>query len=370
MLRQKRRRDENQLYDIYEAVGSDAADLLQKLEDVEKALTATDGSLKEKLEDAIKCESEKEELLKTRIETADAICARSPDICSGADVTLVRNAVADINRVWARLATEKDKKTRVQRLRRRLGACRLATEPLVTSRPILVAQVRRALQGKFVGQAAPLDEVLGRTTLPNDARTRVIQELVSEEMALDGVVEPTTGAVYKISRNRAVQISTALLPIVFAFAGAGFLFLLTRADDWFGIPDKDWPNQLDSWQHGLLRTYVLVLVGALLHLVVERTKRLQDGIAANIVVAGQTLRWLHLRWLQISASLIGVVATVIGLELANEDQWLTVLAAGYAVDSLGGVFIGRFVDVAGTRAAAVKAAIGLSSGAKASTASQ
>jgi hypothetical protein len=106
---------------------------------------------------------------------------------------------------------------------------------------------------------------------------------------------------------------------------------------------------------------VLVLAGALGHLLTERTKRIQDSSSGQIVVVGDLLRWLHLRWAGICLSIAWVAVTAVVLKVTDQDSTVTAIAAGYASDSFAGLFIGRFADIAGTRVTALKTALGLAS---------
>jgi hypothetical protein len=101
----------------------------------------------------------------------------------------------------------------------------------------------------------------------------------------------------------------------------------------------------------LLGAYLLVLAGAVLHLVVENVKQGQSG-NVPILAIGDGLECLHLRWAGLGLSFLPVLVTVIGLRIlgaGNDPDELTVYVfAGYSVDSVSGLFLTRF-DASGRR---------------------
>ena len=198
------------------------------------------------------------------------------------------------------------------------------------------------LQLMGVGKALDFDAAFADEVPDPDKRQRLLEWLAAYEHGFGGVVDVGRGLVYKVSRSKFWRVMSYLSPLIFALLAGGFLFLVGSLDNLgVGLAD-DW--HLNN-RGQLVSAYLLVLAGAILHLVVENIKQKQSE-EVPILAIGDALEWLHLRWAGIALSLIPVVIVVIGLRVMgvgeDESDLGLYLAAGYSVDSIAGLFLTRF----------------------------
>jgi hypothetical protein len=195
--------------------------------------------------------------------------------------------------------------------------------------------------------------------LPRDATLRqaVINYLAGHPRIVDGVFDVTHGLIYKKARSRFRRVCTYLTPAALAIVVApAVLVLVSRLDDSpFNLVKTGW-SQLDSGR-ALVGTYALVLVGAIIHLVVERSKLLKFG-DAPIYVPAKGLDWLQLHWLGLSASLLPVLLVVVALHLTGQTDDFTCFLAGYGVDSVAGLVVSRLGTASQGTVAALGTALG------------
>jgi hypothetical protein len=205
-----------------------------------------------------------------------------------------------------------------------------------------VGELNDALSGIHTGKSINLDDRFSES-LPSSAdRDKLIAYLKSEERNLTGVVDDTNRLAYRTPPTLWLRFLACVSPLVFFAAGGGFLFLISKFDNWGLILAKNWPL---SDSGAVVGAYLLVSAGAILHLIVENLKQLQSK-QVPILAIGDLLTWLELRWAGLAWTFVAMVVTVIALRYAgvtSDAREIPVwLAAGYSVDSIAGLVLTRF----------------------------
>jgi hypothetical protein len=205
-----------------------------------------------------------------------------------------------------------------------------------------VGELNDALSGIHTGKSINLDDRFSES-LPSSAdRTKLIAYLKSEERNLTGVVDDTSRLAYRTPPTLWLRFLACVSPLVFFAAGGGFLFLISKFDNWGLISAKNWPL---SNSGAVVGAYLLVSAGAILHLIVENLKQLQSK-QVPILAIGDLLTWLELRWAGLAWTFVAMIVTVIALRYAgvtSDAREIPVwLAAGYSVDSIAGLVLTRF----------------------------
>lgn len=177
--------------------------------------------------------------------------------------------------------------------------------------------------------------------LPNaEQRKRVLSGL--KHKRIGGWVDVGAGLIYRLSRSRVSRALTCIAPFLLALLAAGLMY---------GIPTlslpEDW-NLDDHWK--LVGAFGLVLLGAVIHLLVENVKQLQTR-SVPIVAISDGVYWLNLRWLGLSLTVLWALVVAIALRVAgveSSDEGIPLyIAAGYSLDSVAGLVLTRFDSTAG-----------------------
>ncbi len=182
-----------------------------------------------------------------------------------------------------------------------------------------------------------------------EIRKAYLRELKEYEgESFNGVVDVDAGLIYVTSRSRLNRILTYFAPAISAAALGGLLYGVS-------LLSIDWPIADGK---PLIQGYVLVLLGMVAHLLIENAKQFDMG--DKIVVVGDKLTWMHLRWASLSWSIVPAAVTAVGLRFGNlpgADDWQTYLFAGYAADSIAGLFLTRYDASAKKGLEALKGAV-------------
>jgi hypothetical protein len=206
------------------------------------------------------------------------------------------------------------------------------------------ADVELRLKTMRVGKPFDFEEL--KDELPDQAeRTRLLSEL--SQRSISGWVDLKSGLIYKLSPNQGFRVFTYLAPLLAVIAAVGVLIGIANVGHLGLALPEGW--HLDD-AHQLVGAFLLVLVGAIAHLVVENFKQFQMN-AVPIVAIGDFFDWLHLRWVGVSMTVVPILVTVIGLRvLGTQSDGADVplyLFAGYSADSIGGLLLTRFDSSAG-----------------------
>jgi hypothetical protein len=230
-----------------------------------------------------------------------------------------------------------------------LTACKATAECLATARYrsaqlTIPREVSRKLEGMRVGKALDFNAEF-KEELPDSERlAKVLTRL--EPYDIGGAIDVKAGLIYKMSTSRTYRIFTYFAPLLALLAGAALLVGIANLDH-VGV---DFP---DGWELSdaltLIGVYLLVLSGAVIHLLVENVKQMQMR-SIPILVISEGLDWLHLRWMGLSLTIVPILVTEIGLRIvgvpSGSDQPGLWILAGYSADSIAGTLLTRFDSAA------------------------
>ncbi|HEV2789867.1 MAG TPA: hypothetical protein VGV69_01035, partial [Solirubrobacterales bacterium] len=253
----------------------------------------------------------------------------------------VRNAIEEVVSDWPRPGSTDltTIKTAIERSSKHLDKAILGCFQMT-----IPADVQWRLSKFPVGKAfnfehAYEDKVPGKST-----RERILGEL--EQREVWGWVDLKEGLIYKISPERRIRILTYLAPLFSVLAAVLALVLVPAGLERLGVDLSG--LHLDDTE-ATVAAFLLVLSGAVIHLVVENVKQFQMD-SAPIVAIGNLLDWMHLRWAGISLMVLPILVIAVGMRTLVEstpDQVATYVLAGYSADSVAGLFLTRFNSSAG-----------------------
>lgn len=231
-----------------------------------------------------------------------------------------------------------------------LAACKTTAERLADARSraaqlAIPRRVPRRLENMRVGKPLNFNNEFKEQLPDPDRLAEVLAGL--EPYEIGGAVDVKAGLIYKMSTKRAYRLFTYLAPLLALLIGGALLVGIANLGH-LGVklPD-DWEL---SDAHQLIGAYLLVLAGAVIHLLVENIKQMQMS-SVSILVISDGLDWLHLRWVGISLMVVPILVTEIGLRVlgvaSGADQPGIYLLAGYSADSVAGTLLTRFDSAAG-----------------------
>jgi len=264
------------------------------------------------------------------------------------------NSLQSAERYWRNTPADRDGAAAAAvRAERELAAA--ATE---AARLLVPCEAKAALLRLRVGR--PLDfRTRFRHLAPDDeTQKELLGDLASRPMELPGVVDVENGILYRISPSRELRLLTAAIPLLAMLATFPCVVLVDRLNDHHGSKLID--------RSSLVATYGAVVAGALVHLIVERTKSLQVFGSPRIYVPGDALIWMHLRWASLCFTLIPIIGVWIAVWQAHQRGLLTFFFSGYSVDSIWGLVASRVTSRAGARISGMRATLGLNTGTQAS----
>ncbi len=134
-------------------------------------------------------------------------------------------------------------------------------------------RLREHLDGMPVGKALGFHATFADELPDRGQRQALLERLSGYESVFGGVVDAKNGLVYKVSRSKTWRVLSYFSPLIFTVLAGGFLFLVGSLDN-FGIDlSDDW--HLNN-RGKLLSAFILVLTGAVIHLIVENIEQLQS----------------------------------------------------------------------------------------------
>lgn len=188
------------------------------------------------------------------------------------------------------------------------------------------------------GYYVPFHDVF-EDEVPNEAdRLRILRFLAFQPMTVkDGLVDAANGLVYRYSPDRREQL-WSLVKI-----GGLFLLLTMLVTGWgqLGRWTDKWPFEPEDW-FDLLVVWFAVMAGVVVHLVVGTAKRVREQRALPPVFAtNQLMKRINARegliMVKLATALLGFFA-LLATETLGDIQPLTAFLAGYALDSVVGLF--------------------------------
>jgi hypothetical protein len=254
-----------------------------------------------------------------------------------AQLTLIQNLLHELQEQWPVLQPDDATVARAAAAEATVGELNYAAVEFCA-----VGELNDAFSGIHTGKSINLDDRFSATLPSSTDRDKLIAYLKSEERNLTGVVDDTNRLAYRTPPTLWLRFLACMSPLVFFAAGGGFLFLISKFDNWGLILAKHWPL---SNSGAVVGAYLLLSAGAILHLIVENVKQLQSK-QVPILAIGDLLTWLELRWAGLAWTFVAMVVTVIALRYAgvtSDAREIPVwLAAGYSVDSIAGLVLTRF----------------------------
>lgn len=217
---------------------------------------------------------------------------------------------------------------------------------------VLPDKIERRLDHYRLGKPLSLMDEFDHE-LPDDPalRAAVIQRVIAQVGRVEnGIADPSNGVFYRRSSNALSRGFAYAAPGIAFILGGLALLLVAQFSDWFEF-DSGW--HLSNAQ-GMIGSYVVMVAGAIVHMLVESTKQSQsDNTKVTPITDG--LDWLYLRWPGVVLSLVWMVVGVIMLRVTgigatgtNTQQLAISFATGYSLDSVIGIWITRF-DSAATK---------------------
>ena len=234
------------------------------------------------------------------------------------------------------------------------AAADLSRALVQAARITLPDRLRQHLTQLHVGEALDFEREFA-DELPEPAqRAEILDWLASHPRAVDGIVDPVKGLIWRASASRGVQLATWLAPAVCVAAVAGVLWTLT-------LPGGDWPFADDG--KVLAVGFLVAMLGVVAHFLVSIVKHRQSAEPGGSYAAGRWLLWLHVNWvslcLQVLSPLIVTVGLVLlGAELETRQDYATFFLAGYGADSLAAAFVARLDAAAESAAKTLQAKAG------------
>jgi len=211
----------------------------------------------------------------------------------------------------------------------------------------LSPRINDALQNLRVGQPLDIEFEFGEEFPQNlDLRKRLILELAQEAAVLEGgVVDADQGVVYKVASTRRGQIMSLWRLIAFLLLG----LLLPLALAFGGKALPNWPFKVGS-VYSLVANYLLILLGSGAHFAIEALKAAKQQTRPNFQALTDWVLWVHVREAKIFRGIayiwVGYLLLTFGIPGLS---WSTAFFAGYSIDSVTEVFLGRFEATVATQ---------------------
>jgi hypothetical protein len=234
------------------------------------------------------------------------------------------------------------------------AAADLSRALVQAARITLPDRLRQHLTQLHVGEALDFEREFA-DELPEPAqRAEILDWLASHPRAVDGIVDPVKGLIWRASASRGFRLATWLAPVVCVAVVAGALWTLT-------LPGGDWPFADDG--KVLAVGFLVAMLGVIAHFLVSIVKHRQSAEPGGSYAAGRWLLWLHVNWvslcLQVLSPLIVTVGLVLlGAELETRQDYATFFLAGYGADSLAAAFVARLDAAAESAAKTLQAKAG------------
>jgi hypothetical protein len=190
--------------------------------------------------------------------------------------------------------------------------------------------------------------------LPDPAqRTRMLEYLKAHPGAVSGIVDVGAGVIYAASRSSRRRMASIVL--LLALVALGFAIIRVATAGIPGVIASNWLFPSDRFAD-LVGAYILLFVGAAIHIVIEAIKQQQRSGPGSFLAIDDWLLWLHVREVSNAVSIMSLWAVVflLAAAYANGIDRLSALFAGYSLDSVLGIAITRFDTFASSRVSAVE----------------
>jgi hypothetical protein len=198
-----------------------------------------------------------------------------------------------------------------------------------------------------VGQPLDVEFEFGKQFPQNpDLRKRLLLEMAQESSVIDGgVVDVDQGVIYKAAPTRAGQLASTWRLCLLLVAG----FLVPLALALAGKVLPDWPFAAKDLPM-LLANFVLIQLGSTAHLAVAALKAQKAPSRPSFQVLNDWVLWVHVREIQILKGILSIWGGFILLSFGIRSlTWSSAFFAGYSIDSVTELFLGRFESTAAAK---------------------
>ena len=201
----------------------------------------------------------------------------------------------------------------------------------------LSPRVNDVLENLRTGQALDFDFEFG-SELPIDPqlRNRLFLELAQQGAVLSsGVVDVNEQVIYKAAASRQKQRYSAVRLVLCVILGAivvpGAIVLAKQAD--LGL------------FRSLIREYVLIFAGAGAHIAINALKIARSQTRPGFQAINDWILWLHVREVKVfwGIAYVWLGCVLLAMTAGVDDlKMYSAFFAGYSIDSIVEVFLGRF----------------------------
>jgi hypothetical protein len=212
------------------------------------------------------------------------------------------------------------------------------------------SRLEQHLRSLRVGGRLRFDEAFADELPRPEDRHRLLEYLHAHPATINGVIDVEQGIVYRSAARRRRRVGSYVgLAGLATLGGYAFVWVITRGLPPLGLP-SGWLLPANRFAE-LLGAYALIAAGALTHVVVDAIKQERQSTAGGFVALEDWLTWIHVRELGMAAGIlswwIGLAALAVSLG-GEPVTWQTAFLAGYGIDSLLDLVLGRFAIVSRT----------------------
>jgi hypothetical protein len=208
----------------------------------------------------------------------------------------------------------------------------------------------RYLKNMRVGQPLDFHAAFSDELPKPDQRRRVLDVLASQPGVVEGVVDASTGLIYRVSPLAWRRRISPLLIATAAACGFAVVWLFSGMGAWLAL--GEWPVKPGDFPR-LAVDYLFLVFGGLAHLGVNALK--QYRTRGGGLLLADWLLWLHVRETVVVWGILYLWVGFFGLAWAMPNAgWQTFFFAGYSIDSVVDLFLARFQDTAAKQAAAIQ----------------
>lgn len=204
----------------------------------------------------------------------------------------------------------------------------------------LSPRVNDVLCNLRIGQTLDFDFEF-ESELPKDSELRkhLLLELAQEGGVLQaGVVDAEERVIYKIAESRKQQIWSAVRLVLWLLAGA---ILIPATLAILKSHNNNWQSILPT----LLEDYALIFAGSGAHLAVEAIKAAKAQTRPSFQAINDWVLWLHVRETKVFWGFayvwLGYVLLTMSTSI-DKLNWEACFFAGYSIDSVVELLLGRF----------------------------
>jgi hypothetical protein len=213
-------------------------------------------------------------------------------------------------------------------------------------------RVNQHLQTLRVGGQLKFGDAFGDELPDPTDRQKMLDYLKAHPSAVSGIVDAERGVIYAASRSGGRRLLSVGLLVVLLLAGVGVIRVATG-----GFPPyiaATWLFTTDRFAD-LVGAYILLFVGAVVHIVIEAIKEQQRNGPGAFLALDDWFLWLHVREVSNAVSVLSLWAVIFLLAVGypNGIDRLSAVFAGYSLDSVIGIAITRFDALASSKTGAV-----------------